>query len=192
MGDDVEGTGEIMPAPLVLTLSGSVRAGSMNERLALLATERLNGLGVETRYVDLRDYRMVLFDPDLEASEGPPPAARDLCAVLTQATGFVIASPEYNGAMTPLLKNTVYWVSRVDLTVLMGKHVALMSATQGRGGGRNGLNIISIWLSYILVQVHPEQFPLARARDELTSGDLVGETSERFDAFLSGFATAIQ
>ena len=44
---------------------------------------------------------------------GPPEAAISLKRMMQQHQGIFIASPEYNASVTPLLKNTLDWVSRV-------------------------------------------------------------------------------
>ena len=44
---------------------------------------------------------------------GPPEKARAFKALLGEYQGVFIASPEYNSSITPLLKNTLDWVTRV-------------------------------------------------------------------------------
>ena len=55
---------------------------------------------------------MPLFDQDLEAAEGSPENARKLRKIILAHDGLLIASPEYNSSITPLLKNAIDWVSR--------------------------------------------------------------------------------
>ena len=55
--------------------------------------------------------------------------------------GLLIATPEYNGSIPPLLKNTVDWVSRVRkdggrvLRPMAGKPVGLCSSSPGHYAG---------------------------------------------------------
>ncbi len=69
----------------------------------------------------------------------------------------VIASPEYNGLPTPLLKNVIDWVTRIDISVFHGKKYGLISATPGALGGIRGLSHLRILLSNIGAIVMPSQ-----------------------------------
>jgi NAD(P)H-dependent FMN reductase len=59
--------------------------------------------------------------------------------------GVFIAFPEYNGSFSPLLKNTLDWISRDSeknegsLKAYEHKVIALGAASPGSGGGRSGL-----------------------------------------------------
>jgi chromate reductase, NAD(P)H dehydrogenase (quinone) len=175
----------------VLVIPGSTRTGSYNTLLAEITAERLVRLGVDAAVIDLADYRMPLFDADVEAADGPPPAAHELVELLRPAVGLVIVTPEYNGAMPPLLKNTVDWMSRVDLTAFFGKKVALLSATPGRRGGANVLAIMRMWLTYLTMEVHEETFGLPSVRHVLVDGELLDGHDERLDEFVRGFAATL-
>lgn len=94
-----------------LTLSGSIRRGSFNRLLQQDMTERLRARGAEVTAIDLADYPLPIFNEDLEA-EHMPEAAVALGALFTAADIVFIASPEYNAGLTPLLVNTLDWVSR--------------------------------------------------------------------------------
>jgi NAD(P)H-dependent FMN reductase len=130
-----------MPTPSVLVFAGSVRTGSFNEKLAALAAARLAGLGASATHVSLRDFPMPLYDGDLEAAEGQPASAVALAEAMARHHGVFIAAPEYNASITPLLKNTIDWVSRVKLPVSPFKErvFALSSASPGPYGGLRGL-----------------------------------------------------
>ena len=96
-----------------LCLSGSLRAESFNTRLLGVARGLLDGTGRETEMVSPDDLRALpLMDQDLEAREGLPDAAIRLKRAFAEADGVLIACPEYNGSITPLLKNIIDWVSR--------------------------------------------------------------------------------
>ncbi len=175
-------------SPVIVTC-GSLRTGSFNEQLARLTVDELNARGVAAEFVDLGDYTMPLLDPDVVASDGPPPVAHELRERIGRAPAVVIVSPEYNGAMTPLLKNTIDWVSRVDLAVLFGKRVVLMAATPGRRGGTNVLDITSRWLGHMGAEVHTETFGLPSSRHVLVDGALLDGHDERLAVFLDGVST---
>jgi NAD(P)H-dependent FMN reductase len=58
----------------------------------------------------------------------------------------LIATPEYNGSVPPLLKNTIDWLSRVRrdgdkvLKPLAGKAVGLCSSSEGQFAGIRAIN----------------------------------------------------
>jgi chromate reductase, NAD(P)H dehydrogenase (quinone) len=173
---------------VVLVLSGSNRTGSFNTVLASMMADGLIARDLDARVVPLGQLDLPLFDADLNAAEGQPPAAHRLQADLASADGLVIVSPEYNGAMTPLLKNTVDWVSRVDMATFLAKKVVLAAATPGRRGGANVLDLTSRWLPYIGAEVFPETFGLPSVRHVLVDGELIDGHDERLSGFLDRVA----
>ncbi len=68
-------------------------------------------MGGEVSVIDLKDYPLPLFDQDLEQVQGPPKNAMKLKELFLSHQGFILACPEYNSSITPLLKNTIDWVS---------------------------------------------------------------------------------
>src|ERR1044072_2791431 len=95
-----------------LVFAGSIRTDSLHRKLARGAPAALRRRGLEVTLADLRDYPMPLYDGDLETSDGLPPAAHEFRKLLAAHDLLVIASPEYNGSFTALLKNTIDWTSR--------------------------------------------------------------------------------
>ena len=95
----------------IVTFAGSARRGSLNKKLARGAALVAESLGAEGVFVDLGDYPLPIYDGDLEVSEGIPENARALAELIEDADGLFIASPEYNGAYSALLKNTIDWLS---------------------------------------------------------------------------------
>src|ERR1700691_1934138 len=100
-------------APKILVIPGSLRTGSHNTRLAALAVKELVLAEAEVTRISLEDYPLPLFDPDLAAAAGPPQPAVRLKKMLIAHQGVFITSPEYSASVTPLLKNTIDWISRV-------------------------------------------------------------------------------
>ncbi|PLS20005.1 NADPH-dependent FMN reductase [Neptunicoccus cionae] len=119
-----------MADPKLLVICGSLRAGSLNRKLLDLA---VNAFGpAEVTYANIR---FPLYDGDLEDAEGIPAAVQTLHAQMQDADAIVIATPEYNGNISGVLKNALDWVSRVKPMPMGNTPVAIMSATGGRTGG---------------------------------------------------------
>jgi chromate reductase, NAD(P)H dehydrogenase (quinone) len=131
-------------SPRILMWSGSQRKDSLNtqllEQLALdipaaFQIERLEDVAVQ----------LPLFDQDLEAQPAPLQLALRLHAQVSRCDAIVLASPEYNGQVTPYLKNTVDWMSRLPYldpnlgNPFLDRPVLLCSASPSWSGGAGGL-----------------------------------------------------
>ena len=113
----------------LLGICGSLRKGSVN-RMLLNESARLFG---ESDYAQA-DLRVPLYDGDLEDA-GMPAEVETLIEQVGSADAVIIACPEYNQAMTGVLKNALDWISRGKSKPWLGKPVALVSAAAGRAGG---------------------------------------------------------
>ena len=157
--------------PKILVFAGSTRNHSINKQLAQIAAAKANELGGEGVFIDLADYEMPPYHGDVERDDGIPDAARRFAGLVADADGIVIASPEYNGAYSPLLKNTIDWVTRVDRG-LFARPTALISGSPGRMGGKRGLAILRATLENIHVPVIDEQASIPDAGNKIIDGSL--------------------
>jgi chromate reductase len=114
----------------LLGICGALRTGSSN-RLLLRGAARFYAPDSYTE----ADLRFPLYDGDLEDAEGIPDAVQVLADQILAADAIIISTPEYNAALSGVLKNALDWVSRVKGAVWKGKPVAIMSAAAGRAGG---------------------------------------------------------
>ncbi|MEZ0279358.1 MAG: NADPH-dependent FMN reductase [Methylibium sp.] len=154
----------------LLFFAGSAREGSYNKKLARLGRHVAEANGIEAAFVDLKDYPMPIYNGDLEAAEGPPERARAFKALLGEYEGVFIASPEYNASVTPLLKNTLDWVTRVrakgesGLEVFQSRVFAIGGASPGNYGGMRSLlqlrQILAVGTGALVI---PQQVAVPRA-----------------------------
>lgn len=134
-----------MASPKIVVFAGSIRSGSINEKLAAAVAAALRAAGAEASHISLRDYALPLYDADLQAREGVPEAARRLVELFFAHQGVFVASPEYNASFSPLLKNTFDWMSRVNvegrppLPAFKERVFALGGVSNGAMGGYRGL-----------------------------------------------------
>ena len=171
-----------MSKPKILAFAGSTRNGSWNQKLLDVAVGMATEAGAEVTSIRLADYTLPLFDQDLESSDGLPTQAIELKKLFAEHSGLLIACPEYNSSITPLLKNVIDWVSRPAsqdepaLSAYVGKTAAIISASPGGFGGLRGLRHVREILSNIKVLVCPGQFALASAHEAFDdSGALANE-----------------
>lgn len=148
----------------ILAFAGSARIESFHKKLVKIAAEGAKAAGAEVTYIDFLDYPMPLYNQDLEAREGLPDTVLQFKALLKSHQGWLISCPEYNGSITPLLKNAIDWASRSEpdepplaLTCFRDKVAALLATSPGGLGGMRGLAHVRAILEGIGVLVIPEQ-----------------------------------
>jgi chromate reductase, NAD(P)H dehydrogenase (quinone) len=169
----------------ILAFAGSARRDSFNKKLVKIAIEGAKAAGAEVTYLDFRDLPLPLYDEDLEESEGLPDNARKLKAMMKTHQGFLIACPEYNSSITPLLKNAIDWASRPDLdesslVCFKDKVAMLMSASPGALGGLRGLIHVRSILGNIGVLVLPDQKTIRNAHQAFDeNGNLKDESQQQ-------------
>jgi len=159
-----------MQDPKILVIPGSLRTGSHNARLAALAAKELTLAEAEVTRISLEDFPLPIYDADLEAKSGPPANARRLKQMVEAHQGVFIVGPEYNASITPLVKNTIDWISRVrddgeaPLAVFKRRVFALGAASPGRFGGMRSLmatrQVLEIGCGALVI---PEQIAVTNA-----------------------------
>lgn len=153
----------------ILAVSGSVRRGSLNQKLLDIAANGARDAGATVTSIRLSDFALPIYDSDLEADHGIPPEVRRLQSVFAEHHALLIATPEYNGGYSALLKNALDWVSRPQkdgtsgVALLAGKVAAMVSASPGQLGGiRSQLSMRTV-LDKLGVMVIPDAFALGLA-----------------------------
>jgi chromate reductase len=114
----------------IVGISGSLRAGSSNAAM-LRAAAALAPAGMEVvLYLDVG--RLPHFNPDLDGiGATPPPAVAEFRALLGEADGVLISSPEYAHGVPGSLKNALDWI--VSSGELVDKPVLLINAAPSGG-----------------------------------------------------------
>ena len=177
-----------MPAPNILALSGSTRAGSLNTKLLGTVCRDLALLDCNVTRISLADYALPLYDGDLETRDGVPENAHRLVQLFNDHDGYFIVSPEYNGSLTPLLKNTIDWMSRVGeidgekVSAFRGKIAAIGAASPGSMGGISMLYHLREILVRLGTLVVSEQVAVGNAGKVFDENDRI--TDERSAEFL--------
>jgi NAD(P)H-dependent FMN reductase len=169
----------------ILAFAGSSRKGSINKKLVQIAATAAEKEGAQVTVIDLIDYPMPLFNQDLEEEQGMPEKAQEFKALLIAHDGFLIASPEYNSAFSPLLKNVIDWASRAEseneppLLAFKGKVVSIMATSPGALGGMRGLVFLRMLLNNIGIIVLPEQRTIAKGYQAFSEqGKLIDEKQQ--------------
>ena len=144
----------------ILAFAGSSRKESWNRKVLEIAVAGARDAQAAVTLVNLADYPMPIYNADWHQENGVPPAMRELRALMMASNGLLIASPEYNTSITPLLKNTIDWLSQdVDdesgYAPFTDKVGGLMGASNGGFGTIRALPHVSHMLANLGVLMLP-------------------------------------
>ena len=181
-------------AQSILIFAGSSRVNSFNRKLAKEAARLVRETDARPTYIELSDLNIPLYNADLE-SRGTPGTVIRLKEMMHSHAGWIIASPEYNGSYTALLKNTLDWASspakagsecsddeaanwKDGMKPFAGKVVGMLSASPGALGGLRSLDHLAPLLRNLQCWLTPQQFALGRAGDAFdANGQMKDEAS---------------
>ena len=163
----------------VLIFSASLRAESLNTKLARMAAQVATDSGATVDLASMGDFDVPSYDGDADARGDIPPGAEEFNRRLTANDAFVIASPEFNSSMPGLLKNAIDWASRFRPQPFHERHGLLLSASPSMVGGNRGLWALRVPLEHLGARVFPDMFSLAAAHKAFSSGTLADPALQR-------------
>ena len=178
----------------LLVFSASLRAGSLNTRLAELAATSIEASGASAELASMRDFDAPSYDGDAERAQGLPPGAEAFRRRLEDTNGFVIAAPEYNGSMPGVLKNAIDWVSRHRPQPFNERHGLLLSASPSMAGGNRGLWALRVPFEHLGARIYPDMFSLAQAHQSFDAEGRIAnaQLQERFDNTIANFVDLVE
>lgn len=178
----------------VLVLSASLRADSLNSRLAHLAGRVIAQQGSTVDSAKMAQFDSPSYDQDIEREGGLPPGPQELCRRLEASDAFVIASPEYNASMPGAIKNAIDWASRRRPQPFNGLHGLLLSASPSMGGGNRGLWSLRVPLEHLGARVYPDMFSLALAHNAFgpDGGIADPQLAQRFESTIAAFIDLVE
>ena len=121
----------------VLVFSGSNSSTSINQQLAIYASTFLSGC--EIKIIHLKDYPAPVYSMDQELRGEFPETMRELNEIFKEVDAMLISLPEYNSGITPVFKNTMDWISRLEKPTLKNKPVCLLATSAGKRGAKTNL-----------------------------------------------------
>jgi chromate reductase len=172
----------------VLVFAGSTRLGSFNRSLAREVAAMTRERGAEVTHLELGEYKIPMYDADLEAQATPPDVMK-LKQVFYEHPAWIICTPEYNASYPALVKNTLDWLSSPvksdpvwsdDFRFSRGKVVGVLSASPGALGGLRSQSHLIPLLFNLQCWVAPHTYALARAGNAFDAeGRLVEESARK-------------
>jgi len=177
-----------------LVFSASLRADSLNTRLADLAAACLDAHGGIVDRAFMHDFDCPSYNVDMQSSDGFPAGAEEFHRRLEACDGFVIASPEYNASLPGLLKNAIDWVSRYEPQPFNERHGLLLSASPSMVGGNRGLWALRVPFEHLGARVYPDMFSLAQAHNAFDGEGRIADQrlQERFNINLVNFMDLVE
>ena len=177
-----------------LVFSASLRADSLNTRLAALAADAIAAEGGDVDRASMRDFAAPSYDADDETTDGFPPSVEEFRRRLLSCDAFVISSPEYNASMPGGLKNLIDWTSRFHPQPFNERHGLLLSASPSMAGGNRGLWALRVPFEHLGARIYPDMFSLAQAHNGLTAdGQLTDpRLRARFDTNVVNFMNSVE
>ena len=160
-------------------IAGSLRPGSYSHQALAVAAQRAEALGAEVEILDLRSLHL----PFCDGSDEYPtyPDVVKLRQTVKQADGLILATPEYHGSVSGVLKNAL---DLMGFEHLAGKVTGAISVLGGQPNS-NALNDLRMIMRWVHAWTIPEQVAIGQAWKAFGEDDkLQDETlSKRFDAF---------
>jgi NAD(P)H-dependent FMN reductase len=119
----------------VAVLVGSLRADSVNRKLAELLRDRAPA-GVTLDLVDGLG-ALPFYNEDIDTADDVPAAAAAFRARVAAADRVLAVTPEYNGTMPAVLNNAIDWLSRpYGAGAMFGKPFGVVGTTPTPYGGK--------------------------------------------------------
>jgi len=163
----------------IVGIGGSLRPDSYSQKALAIATQRIETLGATVEILDLRTMTLPFCDGGDDYTAYPNVAK--LRQAVKQADGLILATPEYHGSVSGVLKNALDLMSFDELS---DKVTGLISVLGGQSNS-NALNDLRVILRWVHGWVIPEQIAVGQAWKAFdANGNLVDEAlSKRFDQF---------
>jgi len=160
----------------VLVFSGSNSSTSINQQLAVYAAAYLKEH--EVRVIHLQDYPAPVYSMDMEKRGEFPESMRELNELFKAVDAMLISLPEYNSGITPVFKNTMDWISRIEKPTLKNKPVCLLGTSPGIRGAKTNLEHVSEILIKRWGGEVTSTFSLPSFDEHVVNGDLHLEGEE--------------
>ncbi len=163
----------------IVGIAGSLRPNSYTHLALQIAVQRLEALGAEVEVLDLRQLQLPFCNGGEDYSEYPD--VQRLQDTVSNADGLILATPEYHGSVSGVLKNSLDLMSFEQLS---GKITGLISVLGGQSNS-NALNDLRLIVRWVHAWCIPEQIAIGQAWKAFSpEGKLIDEKlSQRFDQF---------
>ncbi|MFN2182098.1 MAG: NADPH-dependent FMN reductase [Candidatus Promineifilaceae bacterium] len=160
----------------ILAIAGSLREASQTRHL-LSTLPQMAPESMEISIYDLHD--IPLYNQDVEDEVGFPPEVQAFRDAIAASDGLIIATPEYNGSVPGVLKNSIDWASRQGL--LAKRPVAPISGSPGALGATKAQEHLRSILGHLGMYVLPRPaVAIPKLNDKLQDNQITDDATQRF------------
>jgi NAD(P)H-dependent FMN reductase len=143
----------------VAGICGSIRPGSYTRLALALALRGAEEAGAHIELIDLRDYQIIFCDGKDDESLYPEDVFK-LRAKVRRAQGIILATPEYHGGYSGVLKNAL---DMMGFDEFEGKMLGLIGVSGGRTGAIGAMHSLRDVGRSLHAWVIPEQASVPEA-----------------------------
>lgn len=143
----------------VAGICGSLRKGSFTKMALQVALAGAKEAGAQTRLIDLSEYHLIFCDGK-EDESGYPKDVFTLREDVREAQGIILATPEYHGGYSGVLKNAL---DLMGFEEFEGKMLGLVGVSGGRMGAFSAMNNLRAVGRALHAWVIPEQASIPEA-----------------------------
>ena len=166
----------------IAIVKGSVRPGNFTSKAVAYLEDELEARGVEVDVIDPAELNL--------SFPGMPPGdsrADELRSRIKQATGVILATPEYHGTFSSVMKLTIENMGFPS--VLAGKPIALLGVAAGRIGAIKALEHLRCVASHVGGLVLPGPVSVAGVRGYFDDKGQINDPA--VEASVRGVATSL-
>ena len=155
----------------ITLISGSLRKNSYNTKILRNFEVEIYKYGYKCNIINLNNYSLPFYNEDIE-KDSLPENLLILKKIFQDSSGLIVSSPEYNGEISAVLKNTFDWLSRklpgetYKQSFLGLKTIAVTSST-GKNGGSRALERLKVLLSRLGVDEEILSYSLGNTSNEI-------------------------
>ncbi|MCK5920899.1 MAG: NAD(P)H-dependent oxidoreductase, partial [Methylococcales bacterium] len=122
-----------------------------------------------------------VYNQDVEDAGGFPPAVQAMRDAIEAADGLIFTTPEYNGAMSGVIKNAIDWASRGNL--LAKRPAAPITGSPGALGATKAQESLRAVLNHLGMYVMSRPaIAIPKMHEKLGNGRIIDEETEGYVA----------
>ncbi|MEZ9288104.1 NADPH-dependent FMN reductase [Vibrio lentus] len=150
----------------IVGLCGSLREDSCSYIALSESLSLAKNLGASVNLIDLKKLNLPYFTEENKASNS---IVKQFLETIDKADGIIVASPEYHGSYSGVLKNSLDYLTKVQVK---NKAIALMSVGAGQYGGFAALDALDKVMKTLHGIVIPLKVSISHSHKVISDGQI--------------------
>lgn len=122
----------------VVALVGSTRKNSTTRKATEIVAKEIEKHGITVDIIHFAEVKLPIYEGDLD-KENYPSVVKDFTEKIATADGIILASPEYHGSVSGVLKNALDYIGAREMS---GKITAIIGTAGSKLGAANTVNTL--------------------------------------------------